>query len=145
MSLCTALISACAASCSVAASSHIASCMLLAERAGFGCAGSVQTQINFDTLGASPVSAQSPLAPAVTKLWNMPAQFYLKDYAINGVRPSCLPMQTQTESQLHPWLLHRTIQSGLSAFHKVSDKLATGDIGYNKCCPSAPTAFFLRS
>lgn len=70
---------------------------MLAKRAAFGCAGSVQTQINFDILGASPSSAQSPLAPAVTKLWNMPAQYYLKDYTINGVRPSCLPTQIQTE------------------------------------------------
>lgn len=99
----------------------------------------MQTQINFDTLGASPVSAQSPLAPAVTKLWNMPAQYYLKDYAIGGVRPSCPPTQTQTESQLHPWLSYRPMQFNLSAFQKGIDKLATSDFGDNKCCPSAPS------
>jgi len=49
-------------------------------------AGSVQTQIAFDTSGASPVSAASPL-PGVSKLWNLPAQYYLEDYNINGVGP----------------------------------------------------------
>ena len=49
-------------------------------------AGSVQTQIAFDTSGASLVSAASPL-PGVSKLWNLPAQYYLEDYNINGVRP----------------------------------------------------------
>jgi len=49
-------------------------------------AGSVQTQIAFDTSGASPVSAASPL-PGVSKLWNLPAQYYLEDYNINGVCP----------------------------------------------------------
>ena len=56
-----------------------------------GCAGSVATQIQFDTSGASPVSAASPLAPAVTKLWNAPRAYYSEDYAINGVRTAaCL-------------------------------------------------------
>lgn len=50
------------------------------------CAGSVATEVNFDVLGVSPVSAQSPLAPAVTKLWNSPAPYYTQDYTINGVR-----------------------------------------------------------
>ena len=107
VSFCTALISACAARCSGAASS-VPHAFCLAKWAAFGCAGSVQTQINFDILGASPSSAQSPLAPAVTKLWNMPAQYYLKDYTINGVR---LPTQTQTGSWSHPWLSHRHIPS----------------------------------
>ena len=48
--------------------------------------GSIATQIQFDTSGASPVSAASPLAPAATKLWNAPRAFYSEDYAINGVR-----------------------------------------------------------
>ena len=42
--------------------------------------------MNFDIRGVSPVSAQSPLAPAVTKLWNSPNPYYMQDYTINGVR-----------------------------------------------------------
>ena len=37
-------------------------------------------------LGVSPVSALSPLAPAVTKLWNSPNPYYTHDFSINGVR-----------------------------------------------------------
>lgn len=50
------------------------------------CAGSIPTEVNFDIRGVSPVSAQSPLAPAVTKLWNSPNPYYMQDYTINGVR-----------------------------------------------------------
>ncbi|KAK9830874.1 hypothetical protein WJX81_000716 [Elliptochloris bilobata] len=46
--------------------------------------GSVETEVKFDTSGASPVNAASPL-PSVTKLWNAPAPYYSKDYSINGV------------------------------------------------------------
>ena len=49
-------------------------------------AGSIPTEVQFDVLGVSPVSAQSPLAPAVTKLWNSPNPFYMQDFTINGVR-----------------------------------------------------------
>lgn len=42
--------------------------------------------MQFDVLGVSPVSAQSPLAPAVTKLWNSPSPYYTQDFTINGVR-----------------------------------------------------------
>ena len=94
---------------------HMRPMPLLAKRATFGCAGSVQTQINFDVLGGSLSSAQSPLA-GVSKLWNMPAQYYLKDYAINGVRPGGLLTQTSTGSILHTWLSYKSIQSWLSAF-----------------------------
>jgi len=48
-------------------------------------AGSVATQIAYDTSNASPRNAASPL-PGTTKLWNMPSQFYVRDYAVNGVR-----------------------------------------------------------
>ena len=50
------------------------------------CAGSIPTEVSFDIRGVSPVSAQSPLAPAVTKLWNSPNPYYMQDYTINGVR-----------------------------------------------------------
>ena len=50
------------------------------------CAGSIPTEVNFDIRGVSPVSALSPLAPAVTKLWNSPNPYYTQDYTINGVR-----------------------------------------------------------
>jgi len=53
----------------------------------------VATQIAYDTSNASPRNAASPL-PGTTKLWNMPSQFYIRDYAVNGVRapprpPAC--------------------------------------------------------
>ena len=50
------------------------------------CTGSVATEVHFDVLGVSPVSALSPLAPAVAKLWNSPNPYYMHDFAINGVR-----------------------------------------------------------
>ena len=57
------------------------------------CAGSVATEVQFDVLGVSPVSALSPLAPSVIKLWNSPNPYYMHDFSINGVR---LPLECDT-------------------------------------------------
>jgi len=85
-------------------------------------AGSVATQIAYDTSNASPRNAASPL-PGTTKLWNMPSQFYVRDYAVNGVRAPprpparCMPRARALCGSSHGPCTARMPQPGSACCH----------------------------